>query len=243
MKHLVLVLVFAMFSGAAGAAQAETQRTINASRVQLGAIWPGVPEELAGLDLGAAPPAGSSRLYSPQDLTAIARQAGSRYVFKEAVRVVRATKRWSQRELLEWVTPELQRALPGHARLTRVEIPRQLVTAEGVELSRVQLGQVPNRRGSAMTSAVLEFRSGSNIEQRVTVSVYLDLDEPPKPIELPQGAPVTLVVNLGSAKVSTSAVALQTVAVGSTALFRVVKTRKTLHAKLVSTSMAEVVGS
>jgi flagella basal body P-ring formation protein FlgA len=69
----------------------------------------------------------------------------------------------------------------------------------------------------------------------------LDLDERPKPIEIDRGASVVLTINLGRTRVSAAAVTLQPTAVGSVALFRVVKTRKTIRAKLLSPSTAEVV--
>ncbi|HEY5957028.1 MAG TPA: flagella basal body P-ring formation protein FlgA [Polyangiaceae bacterium] len=243
MTKLLLSLVLALLCMSPRTAQAETARMIVASRVQMGAILPDVPEELASVDLGASPPAGSSRLYSVQDLTAAARQAGSRYVVKDAIRVVRATKRWTQSELVDLIAPAVKRSLPLHAHLLHIDVPKQLITAQGVELSRVQVGQIPNHRGAALTSAVLELRADGNIEQRVALTLHLDLDDPPKPVEVTQGTTITLVVNLGAAKVSTAAIALQTAAVGSIALFRVVKTRKTLHAKLISALTAEVVGS
>jgi hypothetical protein len=222
-------------------AQAELERIIASSRVLFGDLVPDAPSDLAKLDLGPAPPAGSSRLFSAGELSAAARETGTKLVVGDSVRVIRATRRWSQAELLALVTPKLRAALPDYARLLRVDVPRTLVTVSHVELSRLELGQLPNRRGQVHTSAMAELSSDGRIEQRLTLPVVLDLDERPKPIEVDRGASVVLSINLGSARVSTTAITLQATAVGSTALFRVVKTRKTIRARLLSPSTAEVV--
>jgi hypothetical protein len=222
-------------------AQAEIERTIASSRVLFGDLIPNVPSDLAKLDLGPAPPAGSSRLFSAGELSAAAHEIGTKLDVSDSVRVVRATKRWSQAELLAFITPRLRDALPTHATLIRVDVPRTLITVTQVQLSRLEFGQLPNRRGQVHTSAMAELSSDGRIEQRLTFPVVLDLEERPKPIEIERGMSVVLTINLGSAKVSTAAVTLQPMAVGSTALFRVVKTRKTIRARLLSPSTAEVV--
>jgi hypothetical protein len=222
-------------------AYAEIEKTISSSRVLLGDLVLDAPADIADLDLGPAPSAGASRLYSAADLLAAAQQVGRKIVVTDSVRVVRATKRWSQAEFLAFVTPKLKSMLPEYAKLLRIEVPRGLVTVPSIELKRLELGQVPNRRGTVHTTAMVELSIDGRIEQRLSLPIVLDLDERPKPVEVDRGTSVVLVINLGSAKVSATAITLQSTAVGSVALFRVLKTRKTLRARLLTTSTAEVV--
>lgn len=238
-SHLVIGIFLLGLSPGVG--HAEIERKITSSRVLFGDLVPTAPADIAALDLGPAPPAGSSRLYSTDDLLAAARQAGKQLVIADSVRAVRATKRWNQAEFTAFITPKLKAVLPEYARLLHVDVPRSLTTVLGIELSRVQPGQLPNRRGTVQTSAMLELTVNGRLEQRLTLPVVLDLGERPKPPEIERGATVSLQITLGATTVSASAVALQTMAVGSAGLFRVTKTRKTLRAKLLSPSTAEVV--
>jgi len=222
-------------------ARAEVHKVITTSRVRFGELVPDAPTEVQDLDLGPAPPAGSSRLFSANELASAARRAGTNVAVSDSVRVVRATKRWSQLELRELVKSKLQSTLPAHARLLHVDVPQFLVSSTTAELSRVTLGQLPSRQGTVHTSAVADLTSDGRIEHRLVISVALDLGIPPKPIELPQGTLLTLVIRLGTTQVSTSATTLQPTTVGSIALVRVIKTRKTLHGKILTATMAEVV--
>jgi hypothetical protein len=201
---------------------------------------PSAPPELAEVDLGPAPPAGASRLYSTEELLTAARQAGKQLLIRESVRAVRATKRWTQAEFTSFITPKLKASLPEYARVLRVEVPRSLVTVSNIELGRIEPGQLPNRRGTVQTSALFELTVEGKLVQRLSLPVVLELGERPKPAEVERGATVTLQVNLGTTRVSAQAAPLQTLAVGAVGLFRVVKTRKTLRAKLLSTTLAEV---
>lgn len=241
MLHPRLILCFLLASLDPRLAAAETERPIVSSRVSLGDLLPNAPTELANLDLGPAPPAGSSRLYSIGDLVAAARAAGHTLVVKDSVRAVRATQHFSQTELSAMLTPKIEAALPGYAKLVRVDFPRALVTPAGVELNHIVFGQLPNRRGTVHTSVVAELSVEGKIERRLSLRVVVELEERPKPIEIERGTLVTLVINLGATKVSAAAMSVHSVAVGSSGLFRVRKTQKTLRAKLISRSAAEVV--
>jgi hypothetical protein len=241
MPRIILIFCVLVCWLSPSRAMAETAKTIAVGRVHFGDLVPDAPLEIAGLDLGPAPPAGSSRLYSREELTAVAQRAGNFLVVRESIRAVRATTRWSQAELLALVTPKLTAALPEYAKLLRVDVPKTLVTAANLELTRLELGQIPARRGNAQTSAVAELGIDGKVELRLTLPVVLVLDDPPKPIEVERGSTVALVINLGAARVSAAAVTLQTTSVGAVSLFRVIKTRKTLRARLLSTSTAEVV--
>lgn len=221
-------------------AEAEAQRIVAGSRISLADIVPDVSTEAKGVDLGPTPPAGSSRLITPSEVETAARQAGFSVRVAESVRVFAATKLWTPLELREALRMKLERALPAHARLRDFVPPRKLLTTSSAELSRVVVGPVPSRQGVFQTSVIVEVTASGRIEHRLAVPVSLELREAPKPVELAQGTVVSLIVQLGSAQISTAALTLEPAAVGSVALVRVVKTRKTLRARLLTPTSAEL---
>lgn len=213
---------------------------VTTNRVRLGELLPQAPAEAVDVDLGPAPPVGSSRLFAAAELVLAARRAGALIVVSDSIRAIRATKHWTQLELRQLLTNRLQSLLPRHARLLQLDVPQTLATSTTAELSRVTLGQIPSRQGAASTSAVAEFTGEGRIEHRVVVAVTLELSTPPKPIELPQGSPLNLTIRLGLTQVSARAVTLQPATIGSITLVRVLKTRKTLRSKILTESTAEV---
>lgn len=241
MRRMLLIFAMLLLGSSPRAALGEIERVITSNRVLLGVLVPSAPAEIADLDLGPAPPAGSSRLYSSSELSYAAQQGGKTLLVPDSVRAVRATKRWSQAEFSSFVTPKLKATLPNYARLVHVDVPRTLLTVQNVELNRIEWGQLPNRRGTVHTSALAELSADGKVEQRLTLAVVLDLSDRPKPVEVAHGSSVALHINLGSTRVSAAAITLQALPVGGVGLFRVIKTRKTLRAKLLSPSTAEVV--
>lgn len=224
-------------------AQAEVQRIVTGGRLHLEDLIPNTPAEARNLDLGPAPPAGSSRLFSREELQSMALRAGVEVAVTDSVRVARASVRWSQPELAKLIEGKLVGILPSHAKLIRVDAPKSLVTTTGAQPTKVTLGQLPHREGLANTTCVLELSADGQVEQRLVVRVALELKAPPPLQQLPTGTALTLMVRLGNAQVSTSAVTLEPTVVGSTALLRVVRTRKSLRAKVTSATTAEVLGS
>lgn len=223
-------------------ARAEVQRIVTGGRVHLEDLIPNTPPEARNLDLGPAPPAGSSRLFTREELQNIALRAGVEVAVTDSVRVARASVRWSQSELAKLIEGKLVSILPAHAKLLRVDAPTSLVTTSGAQPTRITLGQLPHREGLVNTTCVLELSADGQLEQRLVVRVALELKAPPPLQQLPTGTTLTLVVRLGNAQVSTPAVTLEPTVVGSTALLRVVRTRKSLRAKVTGATTAEVLG-
>jgi hypothetical protein len=221
-------------------ARAEAQRTVAGSRVLLGDLIAEVPEPARNFDLGPTPAPGSSRLISSADIKAAAREAGLSVTSHEPVRVFPATKRWEQPELREVLKAKLQSALPAYARLLDFVAPRRLVTRSNAELSRVVVAALPAREGLIETSFVVEVATDGHIEQRLVIPVSLEVRDAPKPIELARGTLVNFVIRAGSAQISTAAVILQPTKLGATTLIRVLKTRKTLRARLLTPTSAEL---
>lgn|SRR5512145_1266958 len=239
MHYSPIILCLLVLLASPRSAQADVQRVVTSGRVLLGDLVPNAPAEVRGIDVGPAPPGGSSRLFPRSEIQALAQRAGVDLAVTESVRIARATTRWSQTELAQLLEAKLVPVLPPHAHLIRIDAPKSVVTSTNARLSRVSLGQLPHRTGPVTTTCVLELTVDGQLEQRLVVRVALELTEPPVSLRLPPGTPITLIIRLGSAQVSTAAVTLEPTSVGSTALLRVIKTRKSLRAKLVTAATAE----
>ncbi|MGC4064312.1 MAG: hypothetical protein QM784_06630 [Polyangiaceae bacterium] len=233
----IIVLVLGLITGPAWAERVHVTQN---GRILLGELVSGLPEPAAALELGAAPKPGTSRLFDADELERVLREVGSPRDLAESVRVVRATKRWSQKEFVEWAAPSITEGLPTHATLVRLEPPRSLVTSTKVTIGTIVIGQLPKRRGSVQTSVVIELRSDGMLEQRLSVPMVLELANPPAAVKIPRGQSITVTVALGATRVSASATLLQEAAVGSTALCRIVRTQKVLRVRLDSPTTAEV---
>src|SRR3954447_19412156 len=110
------VVGFLLASALCLPAYAESERTIDGTRIVLKDVSDGYDDgDLAALDLGPAPPPGSSRLLSraeAEDQLHTAGDDAKSLRMPSALRVKSAAKRWSPEELREAVPPRLMAALP-----------------------------------------------------------------------------------------------------------------------------------
>jgi hypothetical protein len=240
MKTTLSLLLVASLAALPNTAAAEREQLIESGRIHLGEIVPNLPTSARTLDLGAAPRAGGSRLISVEELNRALKAAGEIQTVTTGVRVVRASKRWSQPELVAWISPAVTQALPSFATLIRLEVPRSLLTPTTAAIGNVELAQLPKIRGTVHTSAVISVTVDGELEQRLSFPVVLELGEQPKPVSVPRGQNLTVSITLGLARISASAVTLHSVAVGEIALCRILKTKKVLRARLLTPSTAEV---
>src|SRR6478736_6483641 len=135
------IIPFLLASAFCLPAYAESERTIDGSRIVLKDVSDGYDEgELASLDLGPAPPPGSSRLLSRVEVEEQLRAAGDdakSLRMPSALRVKSAAKRWSTEELREAVTPRLMAALPPGLTFKAAKLSRPLVTSPSVPVTVV----------------------------------------------------------------------------------------------------------
>ena len=114
-------------------ASAETERTIDSSRIHLSDVSDGYDEgDLATLDLGPAPPPGNSRLLSRAeviDQLHAAGDDGKSLLMPATLRVKSAAKRWSPSELNAALAPKLLAALPFGVKLKSSKLNRAIVLA------------------------------------------------------------------------------------------------------------------
>lgn len=236
------IVLFALFASAAVPAKSP-EVVVSGTRVRLGDIIKDAPAALADLDLGPSPPAGSSRLISKREILAGVAAAGDESLVLphlEAVRVVRASRRWQHAELEEWLKPALSAALPDGVRLVGLTAPRALTTAKGAILGRVEIGRIPARSGLLRTSAVFEILTGSELEQRVSVPIRVRVRPSAVRPDVLRGSALTLVIDTGGARVTAAGEALGEGRLGDIVVCKVLRTRKVLRARLLSGSEAEV---
>lgn len=241
MNRLTFSLFFLVLSVAARPGLAEREQVIDGNRIQLGDIVPNLSPMPAALDLGPAPKAGGSRLLSKQEISRALKDAGASAAVTDSVRVVRGTKRWTQQNLITWVSPAVQAALPNNATLVQVQAPRTYLTPTNAVVGNIELGQLPRRRGTLHTTAIVDINVDGRLDQRLTLPLVLELAEPQRPVTVPRGQSVTLSISLGQTRVSAIATTMQTAEVGDHTLCRVSRTKKVLRARLLTANTAEVV--
>jgi flagella basal body P-ring formation protein FlgA len=240
MKTILSLLLFAFLGTTSTFAAAERKQLIESNRIYLGDLISDLPSDIATLDLGASPKAGGSRLFLATEINRVLKSVNQNRTVNDSVRVVRSTKHWNQRDLLEFISPAISQALPAYATLVRLDVPRSVLTPTAVSVGHVEFAPFPKRRGTLSTSVVVELVVDNELEQRLSFPLVVELAEQPKPVTVPRGQNVTLSINFGLTHVSATAVTLQPTEVGSSALCRVLRTKKVLRAKMLSTSTAEV---
>ncbi len=219
-------------------------RVVDLDRILLSDLVDDPPPEWTDVDLGAAPPAGSSRLVSRSEIASRLRalqQTVDLATLPEAIRVVRASRRWTPVELVDWLKPEIEKRLPPHARLMGVEPPRSVTTPPRVEIGTVRVAPLPRRVGLVPNTITVELLADGRVVQRLSVLARLELAAPPPRLAIPRGAPVTLFIQTGSARVTAASTTLSAAEVGEAVSCKVLRTRKVVRARLSSPTTAEVI--
>jgi hypothetical protein len=227
-----------------GSLQAETILWVNAQRVSFRDVVPQSSGSLASLDLGSAPPLGSSRLFSKDDLRTfalIAHENIDGIAIPDSVRVMRVTRRLSEHDLDALVRPALSALLPEGAILKYLGLPKTLLSVPNVRVGEIQMPRLPKRAGIARITPVVELVAGGMLVTRLPVSVDLQLDERVARFALDRGAVLNLVIETGTTRISATAALMTPGDVGDVVACQVTKTRKVLRARIVSSREATVV--
>ena len=225
-------------------ANAETTRMIDGQRVYFHDLVPEASGILAGIDLGAAPPPGSSRFYSRDDLrtaVVVAHESIGDLSIPDGIRAIRSTRKLSTYELDGLVRPALAAALPEGALLKALHLPKSILLVPDVAVGNVQMPRLPKHPGTTSTTAVVELVAGGNLVTRLPVSMDLQLDERATRYLLERGASLTLVIDTGLTRVTATAVLMAPADAGDVVPCQVTKTRKVLRAKVISRLEASVV--
>ena len=225
-------------------AKAETTRMLDAQRITLGDLVPEATGALAALDLGSAPPPGGSRLFSADDIrTAIlvAHEKAETLPSLTNVRVVRVTRRFSERELEVLIRPFISALLPPGATLLTLQMPKSILAVPNVTVGEVRIPKLPKRVGLTRSSAIAELVVKGDVLARVPVTMDLQLDESATHYLLERGATLSLVIETGSTRVTAAATLQSPADLGDIVPCQVSRTRKILRAKVVSGREAVVV--
>ena len=196
------------------------------------------------LELGSAPPPGTSRLLSRSDIENAAQKSGvslKSLKLPPQVRIVSAAKRWSADELVNAALPSLTGALPNGVTIKKAKTSAKAVTAPNATVTGVRLPKLPRREGEHMTTGTIELSSDGEIVARTPLSLTLDIGAAAAVAAITKGSRVQLTIESGPARISATAVALNDGEIGDTLQFRVAATQKVLYGKVVDASSARVV--
>lgn len=225
---------------AAPARAEEAAVRITGSRVFLKDVMPECPEQACLVDLGAAPPAGSTRLVSADAIRGALGATGASARKIEAVRVLSAARVWSPAELGELVRPNIEHKLPEGVRLLALQPKTGATLPLLASVGECTLPALAKRAGPLTTTAMVEFLHDGAPVRRVAVQLRLNVSERAARPGVARGSIVTLVIQRASATVSANGVALQNSEIGQTASFKVQPTGRIVQARIESASLATV---
>lgn len=238
---LALSLCYAV---ATSTADANETRVVRGAQIHLSDLVADLPAEVPDLELGAAPPPGSSRSIALSEIRDAAEKSGvslSRLKLPAFVRVTSAAKRWSTDELASAAAPWLARALPVGVSVKRARATAKATTSPSATVTAVRIAKLPRREGEFLTTATLELSNEGQIVARVPLQLSLDIGSAAALPAVAKGARVQLVIESGPARVSAVAIALTDGELGDTLQFRVAATQKILYGKLENPELARVV--
>lgn len=228
----------------ASSAVAEELRLIRGAQIHLSDLVASLPAEVPDLELGAAPPPGSSRLLPKSEIENAASRSGvslRSLKLPHVVRVTSAAKRWSTEELVNAALPTLTRTLPNGVSVKRAKTSAKAVTSPNASVSGVRVPKLPRREGDHMTTATIELSNEGEIVARIPLALTLNISSAAAVPAVTKGARVQLVIESGPARITAAAIALGDGEVGETLQFRVTTTQKILFGKLEEPTLARVV--
>ena len=243
MRRTVWTIAGLVLVGSA-VARAETTQWVTSPTIQFHDVVPEASGRLAALDLGPAPPPGGSRLFSLDDLRTAAILAHadiSGVTLPPGVRVVRASRRYTDQELESLVRPALLAALPVGAAVIALHLPKSLLSVPDLQVGTIRISRLPKHPGATRVTPVAELTSNGATVARLAVAVDLQLDERAARYTLERGATLELVIDTGSARISATAAVMAPADVGDIVPCQVLNTRKVLRARIISRAEASVV--
>jgi len=236
-----LVLALALAATTAGA---QELRLVRGAQIRLSDVVASLPAEVPDVELGAAPPPGSSRLLPKAEIEQAASKSGvslKGLKLPTVVRVTSAAKRWSTDELVNAALPTLTSALPNGVTVKRARTGSKAVTSPNASVSAVRLPKLPRREGEHMTTATIELSNEGEIVARLPLSLTLNISSAAAAPVVTKGTRVQLVIESGPARITATAIALSDGEIGQTLQFRVATTQKILFGKLEEPTLARVV--
>jgi hypothetical protein len=225
-------------------ANAEEVRLVRGAQIHLSDVVPSLPAEVPDLELGSAPPPGSSRLLPRAEIENAAARSGvslKTLRLPQVVRVTSAAKRWSSDELVSAALPALTGALPNGVTVKRAKTLSKALTSPNASVSAVRVPKLPRREGEHMTTATIELSNDGEIVARLPLAVTLAISSAAAVPAVTKGSRVQLMIESGPARITATAVALGDGEIGETLQFRVATTQKILFGKVENATLARVV--
>jgi Chaperone for flagella basal body P-ring formation len=236
-----LLLALALTSGSA---HGEAPRVVGGTQVRLSELVTELPADVPDVEVGAAPPPGSSRTIARGEILDAAERSGVSLKglrLPLSVRVTSAAKRWSTEELADAATTHLLGALPAGVTVRRARATAKAVTSPRASVSAVRVPKLPRREGEHLTTATIELSNDGQIVARVPLQLSLEIPASAAVAAVTKGSRVQLVIERGSARISATAVALTDGELGDTLQFRVATTQKILYGLVLDPTTAKVV--
>jgi hypothetical protein len=241
--RLVAPLLFAVLCASASAS-ADEARVVRGAQVHLSDVVSDLPADVPDLEIGAAPPPGSSRTFARSEIQEAASKSGvnlKSLKLPSAVRVISAAKRWSTEDLTNAALPSLNHTLPVGVTIKRARATSKAVTSPSATVSAVRVSRLPRREGEYLTTAMIELSNDGQIVARIPFQLSLDISGGAALPAVTKGARVQLMIESGPARITATAIALTDGELGDTLQFRVATTQKILFGKVEEPTLARVV--
>jgi len=228
--------------GLASAAEPDTVR-VSGSRVSLEQVMVGCPPRACKMDLGPAPPPGTSWLVDASVIRS-ALEAGGEERRKlrdiQPVRVVSEAKVLNPSEAGEFVRSSIEAALPGGVTLSGLEAKGPLTLPLLASAGTATLPKLPRRAGPTTTTAMVDVLLDGTLVRRAPILVRLVIDPSAARADVPRGQALTLVIEHRNVTISTDGIALRDTEIGEIAPFRVQRTGRVINALVKSAGVALV---
>jgi hypothetical protein len=241
--RLVAPLLAALLCASAWASADDT-RVVRGTQVHLSDVVSDLPADVPDLEIGAAPPPGSSRTVAKSEIQDAAAKSGvnlKSLKLPTAVRVTSAAKRWSTEDLSNAALPSLNRTLPVGVTIKRARATSKAVTSPSATVSAVRVPRLPRREGEYLTTAMIELSNDGQIVARIPFQLSLEISGGAALPAVTKGTRVQLMIESGPARITATAIALTDGELGDTLQFRVATTQKILYGKVVEPTLARVV--
>lgn len=233
------LLALSLAAAPAISAPVATERTVTRSRVFLGDIAD-VPAELALIDLGKSPRAGSSRVITLDEIKrSVDASAIAGVKLPKSIKVVRKAKKLEKSALAQAAEEALSaQTLPKGARFVSVTARTPATIADGYDATRVDVPRLPRKAGKFTTPATLRFLEDGEEISSALVDVALELPASAAIPDVKKGSKLSLVVVRGAIEIRATAIANEDADLGDVFMVTVADSKKSLRARLAEASPA-----
>jgi hypothetical protein len=157
------------------------------------------------------------------------------------VRVKSAARHFEPKELQALLEPAVSAALPPGVSLTELKVLRGISSSPRIRVGSIHLPTLPRRVGALTLTCIADLTQDDDVVFRLPVTLTVDVSQEAAAPLVARGAEVSLVIARGSARISTTGIALENSDRGQLASFKVAISQKVLRARVESKTLAVVV--